>query len=155
MSAVLPPDDPPPYDDPEGDDVKKLVQPTIHVLAGQSIHPESADAAPLYRLNRGVAKLTYATPEVELRRVDHAIHTDSSGEPDVRSRSRHVYDLKHNKGIHGTRSSLPPDSPPIFINAISRRQALGDFALKKSLLRSHWRAVPVDASGKRSKYNFP
>lgn len=145
--------EPPPYDDPEDDAVNKTLDPTILVLSGQSIHAESADAAPLYQLTRGVVHLTYATSEVELRRIDRVVKTDANDEPEIKPRSRHIYDLKHLKGLHGTLSSLPQDSPPIFAEAISRK-SLGDFALKKSTFRSHWKALPVDTTGKSSKYNF-
>lgn len=153
MSAGSHPNDPPSYDDPKDDDVNKTLDPTILVLSGQSIHAESANAALLYQLTRGVVKLTYTTSEVELRRVDRVVETDDNDEPAIKPRSRHIYDLKHIKGIHGTLSSLPQDSPPIFIEAITRK-SLGNFALKKSLLRSHWKALPVDTTGKSSKYNF-
>lgn len=152
MSKTGDPNEPPAYDDSE-DGVSKTLDPAILVLSGQSIHAESADAAPLYQLTRGVARLTYATSEVELRRVDRVVRTDDDGEPAVEPRGRHIYDLKHLKGLHGTLSSLPQDSPPIFIKAMSR-QAVGDFALKKSVLRSQWRALPVDTTGKSSKYNW-
>lgn len=145
-------DEPPAYDDLEGG-ASKTLDPAILVLSGQSIHAESADTAPLYQITRGVTNLTYATSEVELRRVDRVVATDDDGEPAVKPRSRHIYDLKHLKGLHGTLSSLPQDSPPIFAKAMSR-EALGDFALKKSVLRSHWRALPVDTTGKSSKYNW-
>lgn len=154
MSTADPPDQPPPYDDPEENDVNKTLQPTIYVLSGQSIHAESADAAPLYQLNRGVAKLTYATSEVELKRVDRAVKTDGYGEPTIRPRARHIYDLRYIKGIFGTPQSLPSDSPPFFVQAISRKE-LGHFALKKSHMRSHWKALPVDPTGKSSRYKLP
>ncbi|SPO01768.1 uncharacterized protein DNG_04441 [Cephalotrichum gorgonifer] len=148
------PDQPPPYDDDPSNDVNKTLEPAILLLAAQSIHAESATSASLYQLNRGVADLTYATSEVEFSRVDRSVRTNSSDEPTVRPRVRHIYDLKHQKGILGTLSSLPSDSPAFFIEAMSRK-TLGCMGLKKSALRSQWRALPVDITGKASKYNFP
>lgn len=141
--------DPPPYDEPEEDDANKTVQPTIHVLSGQSIHAESTDAAPLYQLTRGIAKLTYATSKVELSRVDRVVRTDVNGEPEIRQRARHIYDVRHLKA-----RSLPSDTPVLFVEAQSRK-ALGSFGLTRRMFRSGWRALPVDTTGKSSKYNFP
>lgn len=90
---------------------------------------------------------------MELRRVDRAVRTDAYGEPAIRQRTCHIYDLRHVKGLQGTLSSLPQDTPPIFIEAASRR-SLGNFALRKSLLRSHWKAQPVDTTGRSSRYNL-
>ena len=147
-------DDPPPYEDPQPEDADKLVPPTIHILYRQAIHPESPDADPIYELTRGVAHLTHATSEVELRRVDRAVRTDAAGQATVTQRRRHIYDLRLQKGIHGTLSTLPSDSPPFFVEPMSRRE-LGAFALDKSRLRSQWKACPMDLSGKSSKYNRP
>ncbi|CAI4213544.1 unnamed protein product [Parascedosporium putredinis] len=130
-------------------------RPTIHVLVGQTIHAESADAPLLYRLNRGVASLSHATSEVELERVDRRFHSSADAAPAMRERTRHIYDLRLVKGVHGTLSSLPSDSPGFYAAPQSRRRSLGCFGLKKSRVpgRLSWKALPVDPTGKSSKWN--
>lgn len=151
MSETAPTDDPPPYDgppaydEPEADDVNKTLDPHILILSGQSIHAESADAAPLYELSRGVAKLGYATPEVSLRRVDRVVRTDANDEPAIRHRSRPIYDLKNAKAVHAAISS---ELPPLFVKSVYRG-GLGTFAFDKSRLRSRWKALPLDTNKNR------
>ncbi|PKS05443.1 hypothetical protein jhhlp_008819 [Lomentospora prolificans] len=147
---------PPPYEDTRND-ADQVLQPTIHVLAGQTIHAESADAPLLYKLNRGIATLSYATSDVELERVERTVRTDDNDEPTIRERTRHIYDIRHIQGILGTPSSLPSDSPAFYIEAQRRKHSLGNLALKKSRLpgRSSWKALPLDLSGKSSKWNLP
>ena len=148
-------DQPPAYDDGASNDVNALVPPTIHVLAGQSIRAESAHGAPLYQLDRGIATLSYATSEVEFMRVDRLVMQDANDEPTIKPRTRHIYDIKHIKGVYGTLSSLESKSPPIFIQATSKKNSVGHLGLKKSHMRSHWKVLPVDVSGKSSKYGQP
>jgi hypothetical protein len=145
---------PPSYEDAASKDSEAILQPTIHVLAGQSIHAESASAAPLYKLNRGIATLSHATSEVEFERVDRTVRTDANDEPSIRPRTRHIYDLCRVNGIFGTANTLPSNSPQFMIKAMTKK-TLGNLALKKSMLRSHWKALPVDVSGKSSDYNLP
>lgn len=148
-------DQPPSYDD-VANDVNPILQPTIHVLVGQTIHAESADAPLLYRLNRGVASLSHTTSEVELERVDRGFHSSADASPAMRERTRHIYDLRLVKGVNGTLSSLPSDSPGFYAAPQNRRRSLGCFGLKKSRVpgRSSWKALPVDPTGKSSKWNL-
>lgn len=151
-SAAVSADKPPSYDE-----VIDVCQPTILVLAGQSIHAESADSAPLYQLNRGIATLSHATQNVEFQRVQYTARTTSAGEPAVKPRERHVYNLKHNHKVPGGIDSWPSESPNYFIESVSSttREA-GTLGLKKSRFpgRKQWRVLPVDLSGKNSKHAY-
>ncbi|KAJ0114095.1 hypothetical protein J7T55_007929 [Diaporthe amygdali] len=151
-TAVPSVDQPPSYDE-----VIDVCQPTILILAGQSIHAESAESAPLYQLNRGIASLTHATQNVEFQRVQYTVKTTSGGEPAVKPRERHVYNLKHNHKVPGGLDSWPSESPNYFIESVSSttREA-GTLGLKKSRFpgRKQWRVLPVDRSGKNSKHEY-
>jgi hypothetical protein len=154
MSAVEEPlDHPPSYDDCANHNAANiLLQPTIHILAGQSIHAESASSAPLYKLNRGIATLSHATTEVEFERVEMTVRTDANDAPSVKQHTRNIYLLRH----------IPPSFifselalPAFFIEALSRK-ALGSMGLKRSRLRrTSWKVLPVDVSGRSSKWNVP
>jgi hypothetical protein len=140
---------PPAYDDADGE----LWPPTILVLVGQSIHAESAKSAPLYQLNRGVDVLTQATHQVELERVERTVST-SAGEPSIKPRTRHIYNLKCMRNAPGGLGSLPSDSPHYHIQAVSRRTG-GNVGLKKSRFHSKWAALPVNVSSKNSSHRLP
>src|SRR3569833_499266 len=146
----------PSYDDAAdaGGGADDMVQPAILVLAGQSIHAETADSAPLYQLNRGIASLTQATREVEFERVEHTVRTGPDGGPAIRPRPRHLYMLHHPNGAPGSLEQLPSDSPRYYARSVSRRTA-GDFGIRKSRLRARWKALPVDVSGKKSDRGLP
>lgn len=142
---------------PSYDEVVDVCQPTILILAGQSIHAESADSAPLYRLNRGVTSLTHATQNVEFQRVQYSVKTTPDGEPTVKPRERHVYNLKHNHKVPGGYDSWPSESPNFHIESVSSStKEAGTLGLKKSRFpgRKQWRVLPVDRSGKNSKKGF-
>lgn len=142
---------------PSYDEVIDICEPTILILAGQSIHAESADSAPLYQLNRGIATLTHATQNVEFQRVQYIVKTRSSGEPAVKPRQRHVYNLKHKHQVPGGLDSWPSESPNYYIESVSSttREA-GTLGLKKSRFpgRKQWRVLAVDLSGQHSKNDF-
>jgi hypothetical protein len=143
------PENPPSYEDASDE----VWPPTILVLAGTSIHAESADSAPLYQINRAVASLTSATREVEFERVERTVKT-TGGEPVVKPRMRHIYNLKYTKDSPGGLESLPSDSPHYYIQSLSRR-TVGNVGLKKARLRTRWTALPIEISGKHSSYGFP
>ncbi|KAL1863905.1 hypothetical protein Daus18300_008054 [Diaporthe australafricana] len=150
--AAVSADKPPSYD--EAIDV---CQPTILILAGQSIHAESADSAPLYQLNRGISTLSHATQNVEFKRVQYTVRTTSAGEPAVKPRERHVYNLKHEHKVPGGIDSWPSESPYYFIQSVSSTtRDAGTLGLKKSRFpgRKQWRVLPVDLSGKNSKHAY-
>ncbi|GJC89052.1 hypothetical protein ColLi_11890 [Colletotrichum liriopes] len=135
---------------PPGQDI---FQPTTLILAGQSIHALTPDSPSLYRLSLGIADLAEITTQVELSRVEP--NKNGSG------RERHIYDLKHMRSVPGGYEKLPADSPRYYIQRASRRlpdpAALG---IKKSSSilpgkAAHSTAVPVDVSGKTSKYGIP
>jgi hypothetical protein len=145
---------PPSYVDATDNDVNEILQPTILVLAGQSIHAESAASAPLYQLDRGIASLGHATQQVEFERVDRTIKTSSDGEPSIKPRARHIYNLKHQKNSPGGIEPLPSYSPHYFIKSVSRK-TLGDVGIKKSHFRSQWKALSIDALGKQNDRGIP
>lgn len=152
-ATVLPSADTP----PSYDDVIDVCEPTILILAGQSIHAESADSAPLYQLNRGVAGLTHVTQNVEFHRVQYSVKTRSGGEPAVKPRERHIYNLKHEHKVPGGLEPWPSESPNYYIESVSSTtKEAGTLGLKKSLFpgRKKWRVLRVDLSGKNSKYDY-
>src|SRR4051812_12479900 len=87
---------PPPYDEP----ANEVWDPTILVLDDTTIHADSTDSAPLYRLSRAVAVLTVSTKEVEFERVERNVKTKAD-EPAVKCRSRHIYNLKYMTKVPG------------------------------------------------------
>ncbi|RYP71403.1 hypothetical protein DL769_004711 [Monosporascus sp. CRB-8-3] len=119
-------DEPPPY---ERDDVKvsdEIVQPVILVLAGQSIHAESSESAPLYEVNRGVSSLSHVDTTVEFSRVEHNVRTDPAGTPFIKQRSRHLYNLVHVKDVMAWKAA-----GLFHVQPVSRR-TMGNFGLKRS-----------------------
>jgi hypothetical protein len=133
---------PPSYNEVVNDtaDDNELWGPTILVLADLSVHAESVDEAPLYRLNRAVACITASTKQVEFERVERTVKT-STDEPVIKLRSRHIYNLKY------LRKMAPQDMPCAYIETVSRRTT-GSVGLRKSLFRSHWKVLPLDVSRK-------
>ena len=131
---------PPAYDDEPS---KELWEPTILVLAGTTIHAESADTAPLYRLSRAVAHITVATKEVEFKRVERTVNTKAD-EPVIVPRSRHIYTLfclgKGNGWV----------LPRVFIKSESRR-TMGHLGIKRSHLfvNRDLTVIPIDLSNNR------
>ncbi|KAI1739131.1 hypothetical protein F4680DRAFT_422945 [Xylaria scruposa] len=125
-----------------------VMQPVILVLAGQTIHAETASSAPLYYLDRGIASLTRATTEVML---EHVVRMSSDNEPSLRDRRRHVFNLEHSWTVY---NSLPSNCPQFFARAVSKR-ALGHFGLKRARLRSAFTALPLDIAGKGNNLGLP
>lgn len=123
----------------------------ILILNGQSIHVESPGSPALYLLDRGVASLTHSTSRVSLERVN--IDVRSSAEPPVKTRSHHIYDLRHYDTAPGGLASLPSYSPHYYILKTSNK-ALGSYGIKKSRFRSQWKALPLDVSAKDTEYGL-
>jgi hypothetical protein len=139
-------EDPPTY----SNITNEVWEPTILVLAELAIHAESIDSAPLYRLNRAVARITHSTKHVEFERVERAVKM-SDDEPIIKPRSRHIYNLKIIKGVPGGLEQIPSHTPRCYIESVSRR-TIGSVGMKKSHFRSHWTALPIDVSGNSSRY---
>jgi hypothetical protein len=117
--------DPPPYSAGDEEGVDELVEPTILVLEGRSIHAESAASPPLYALSHDITKLTESDSLVEFERLDRTIRTGANEVPRTVCRNRHIYDLKH----------LPPVISPNFafvLGAVSRRCCVGNVGFRKS-----------------------
>ncbi|KAI0016765.1 hypothetical protein F4780DRAFT_661842 [Xylariomycetidae sp. FL0641] len=142
--------EPPPYHDADGGDEvdKELLPPTILLLAGQTIHAETATSTPLYELSRGVSTLSDTDQSVEFSRVEHAVKPDAYGQPQVACRSRHIYDLKHPPAI------LSTSAYPFHISS-SSRGTLGDVGLKKlSLPQRGFQANRLGRSGQPDRLLF-
>ncbi|KAI0528482.1 hypothetical protein GGR58DRAFT_495793 [Xylaria digitata] len=127
------------------------MQPMILVLAGQTIHAETASSAPLYHLDRGIASLSRVTAKVTLERVERVVRTSSDNEPSLRDHRRHVFTLERSWTVY---NSLPSNCPHFFARAVSKH-ALGHFGLKKARLRSAFTALPLDIAGKGNKLGLP
>lgn len=153
----IPEDLPPSYDAGDGDDdALEILEPTILILSRQSIHAESSNSPALYTLSRGIASLTHATSTVELQRVDRTIQTNRYGEPTIKPRTRHIYDIRHVERVSGGTKKLPPDSPRFFAQAMSRK-TLGSVALQKpqSATKQHrFQALPVTISSQHDTYGL-
>jgi hypothetical protein len=94
---------------------------------------------------------------VEFQRVQYTVKTTSGGEPTVKPRDRHIYNLKHNHTVPGGLQSWPSESPNFFIQSVSSTtKEVGTLGLKRSRFpgRKQWKALPVDLSGKHSKNDY-
>lgn len=133
-------DKPPPYEAAPEDDLQEdaLIEPTIFVLAGLTVHVETANSPPAYELSRAVAHLSKATERVAFARFDQIIGSIASDEagavvPIVKRRRRHLYDLRRTAkqpriGFSRARSST--DAPEYYIHSVSRR-TIGHVGLSK------------------------
>lgn len=129
-------------------------EPTILILAGLTIHAESADLVPLYRLSRAVAVITASTKEVEFERIEHTVKVKSD-EPVVKPRPRHIYTLKYRTKVPGGLGTpvIGWESPNVFIQSVSRR-TIGHLGVKRSRfrLKKDLKVLPIDISGKHSEF---
>jgi len=107
-----------------GEASTEIWEPAILVLAGTTIHAESADTAPLYRLSRAVANLTISTKEVEFRRIERSVKTRAE-EPVVVPQSRHIYDINCTRGGDGRRTVS------VFIECVSRNRTMGHLGIQR------------------------
>lgn len=120
---------PPAYDEEQPHDKypdsDELQEPSILIISGHSIYAESAQSPELYKLNRGVTNLTYATSNVELTRVERSVRR-SSDEPTIKLRERHIYDLTNS--MQGYSVKMMPTmyhTPRLFVAPVSSRSSLG------------------------------
>ncbi|KAI1294010.1 hypothetical protein F5Y03DRAFT_373551, partial [Xylaria venustula] len=153
QSEVETTDRPPSYVEaaPANSPADDVIQPTILVLAGQSIHAETASRAPLYHVDRGVASLSRLTSKVTFERVEHTVRTSADNEPSLCDHRRHVFTLERSWTAY---NKLPSTCPRFFARAVSKR-ALGHVGLKKSRLRSAFTALPVDVAGRVQEHGLP
>ncbi|RYP61439.1 hypothetical protein DL771_010139 [Monosporascus sp. 5C6A] len=117
-------DEPPPYESDEVNISDEIVQPVTLVLAGQSIHAESSESAPLYEVNRGVSSLSYVDTTVEFSRIEHNVRTGPDETPLIKQRSRHLYNLVHVKEAWKAAGLFR-------LQSVSRR-TMGNFGLKST-----------------------
>ncbi|KAK3389559.1 hypothetical protein B0H63DRAFT_463959 [Podospora didyma] len=141
-SSSSPRDLPPPFDDEppsyreQNDDPDEILQPTVFILQGQSIHAESADSPPLYELSREIHAQGAATGLIELERIDRRIRTSSDGTPAAVVRRKDIYTLNH----------LLPLWAVEYLCKIepATRKGLGEVGFKKSPFpHTGYRAVQV------------
>lgn len=163
-SQAMEHDTPPPYDAESHGGVHgpPMVNTSIFILVGQSIHTETTDSPPAYQLSRAVTSLTKSTDRVEFKRLDQIISANSvEGAPTVRRRRRHLYDLRRTAeqprlGFHKLQSSSK--APEYFLySRSSRRQTLGHVGLCKSPdggFAAGFTAVPVNTSEGPSQARF-
>ncbi|QDS72396.1 hypothetical protein FKW77_008700 [Venturia effusa] len=140
-------EDPPSYSDID----EEICLPSILILDDLSVYAENAQSAPLYVLNRAVASITQATKQVQISRIERKVKTGGNEESTSKTRSRHIYDLKYAEKPPGGLEPMPSESPQAYIQAVSR-QAVGSIGLKKKRFPSKTVALPIDLSGKTSKY---
>lgn len=89
---------PPGYDEVLDDGADRPIGPITLVLSNHHIishSPSDPNPQPLYELNRGVASLSQATSTVTFSRLDHTVRKTPEGDPMIKERKRHLYDLEH------------------------------------------------------------
>lgn len=156
LEAVLPS-----YRDAADEKLFDPVQPAIFSLAGQTIYVDEygvkdGEPAAAFQLNRGLASLSHATSEVTFERVSTITdNTKEKGAPAVPERRRHLYTLKHMNRAPGGLEGVPSGSPQYYIEAATSKGTIAHTGFKKSLLRKEWKALPLDMSGKDSRYRLP
>lgn len=158
MPAAEGPDgtSPPSYSDAcqPGQDI---IPPTTLVLDGQQICEEAPENSPppppLYSLSLGLSSVSAITTEVQLSRVE-----PKRAGP---GRERHIYGLRHMRMTPGGYQRVPSESPRYYIQRASARvPGPAGVGVKKSRSLIPGRpakntAVPVDLSGKSSKFGIP
>ncbi|KAL8387176.1 hypothetical protein RB595_010103 [Gaeumannomyces hyphopodioides] len=131
-----------------------IMPPTKLVLDGQQIREDAPDSPLLYSLSLGLSDVSPLTTEVELSRVEP--RQTGSGQ-----RERHIYDLRRMRRTHGGFERVPSESPHFYVQRASARMpGPAGVGLKKgrSLIPgrpARATAVPVDLSGKASKFGIP
>lgn len=126
---------PPGYEEKTDDAPDQPIGPITLVLSNHHIIPLSQtdhNPQPLYELNRGVAVLSDVTSTVTFSRLDHAVRQNIEGEPVVKERKRHIYDLQHVEAPAWVRHAGDvafSDTPQYWCKSLSRKTA-GDVGLK-------------------------
>ncbi|ATY58740.1 hypothetical protein A9K55_002601 [Cordyceps militaris] len=146
---------PPSYQDVVDEKASDRIPPSLLSVDGQTIttqHHEGVSPTAAYRLNRGIATLSHATSEVTFERVVKAHGQATEKAPD---RTRHIYNLRYIHKAPGGLEGVPSDSPHYYVESVSSKTGLGSLGMKKSTLRKHWKALPLDLSGKTSSYKLP
>lgn len=125
---------PPEYE--ENHDVEdNIISPVNLILSNHHVVPhDTTDPSPqpLYELSRGVAVLSEATKTVTFSRLERAVRKTSEGNPMVKVRKRHIYDLEHNKAplfANYIKNKSLKDCPPYWCRSASKRTR-GDVGLQ-------------------------
>jgi hypothetical protein len=127
-SHVRDPGLPPAYDKeaPDaGGQGDEMQDPAILIVSGQSIFAESVNSPELYRLNRGITSLSYATSNVEMARIERTVR-QKSDDPTIKQRERHIYNISN--AMQGMRSqilTMAAGIPRIYASPVSSRNTLG------------------------------
>lgn len=86
-------EEPPSYNTP--DSPPSIVQPATLYAAERFIHSSDPNAPPVYELSHSVGFLSDSDHTVRFERLEHAVKTTRDGRPQVTTRNRHIYDLRH------------------------------------------------------------
>ncbi|KAK0385680.1 hypothetical protein NLU13_6857 [Sarocladium strictum] len=87
-----PSEEPPSYSNDEP--IPEIVQPATLYAAERFIYSSDPNAPPLYELSHSVGFLSDSDRTVRFERLEHTIKS-RAGAPQVTTRNRHLYDLRH------------------------------------------------------------
>ncbi|PFH58069.1 hypothetical protein XA68_14205 [Ophiocordyceps unilateralis] len=114
-----------------------IVQPTTLIAAGRFVYSDKSHAPPqtLYEISHDADTLTDAVRIVRVERLDHAVKHQDGGAPQLSTRAKHIYDLRHPNAI--TAPTFPFHADP------ASRQSLGSLGIttfrpwKRALARGY------------------
>ncbi|KAF7556146.1 hypothetical protein G7Z17_g1643 [Cylindrodendrum hubeiense] len=117
----------PPYEPDDGPSSNAL-EPTVLVLAGQSIHAETATSAPLYQMSRSVISPTPKQDgtSVTFERIEHSVPEKVEGTASAKPRTQLLFYL-----AHPVNAEYRKDTPAYFITAASP-QMVGNIVFETS-----------------------
>ncbi|CAM1511003.1 Fc.00g085160.m01.CDS01 [Cosmosporella sp. VM-42] len=120
-AKVADPDLPSYQDSNESAAVNEVLGPATLYIAGRFIYSSDPNAPPLYELSHSIGFLADYDRTVRFERLDHSVK-DNNGTPEVSSRKRQIFDLKH---------PTPAEFPNFEFHAesVSRRSALCSFGI--------------------------
>jgi len=138
-----------------GEPVNEILEPTTLILDGTTIHAESTDLSPFYRLSRDVTKITQATKEVDIERIEQRapnLIEKSATKP----RSRHIFTIKYMVKVPGGIGAAVSEysSPRVSIHPASRH-TLGHYGAKRSKLGKKLEVLPIDMSNVQNNWGIP
>ncbi|KAF4584180.1 hypothetical protein GQ602_005553 [Ophiocordyceps camponoti-floridani] len=100
-----------------------IVKPTTLFAAGRFVYSDNSHAPPqiVYELSHDAGSLTDVVRHVRVERVDHAFKHQDGGAPQLSTRPRHLYDLRHPNAITAPTFAFHADS--------ASRQSLGSMGI--------------------------
>lgn len=84
----------PSYQDCNDGVVDEVLGPATLYIAGRFVYSSDPNAPPLYELSHSIGFLSDNDRTVRFEKLDHSV-TDVDGTPQVITRKRHIFDLKH------------------------------------------------------------